>query len=98
MNGADTYNLATNNKMEIYYDGESDVKQSGTVVELNNLVPQVYFNGGSSEDLKLTLWSMISQNGTVLICTVCGKSKDKISDREAKTHMMSHVESLHQSF
>jgi hypothetical protein len=55
----------------------------------------VTFTGGSSEELKETLWSMISQAGTVLTCTVCGKSKDKALDSQAKRHMVSHVESLH---
>ena len=55
----------------------------------------VTFTGGSSEELKETLWSMISQAGTVLTCTVCGKSKDKALDSYAKKHMVSHVESLH---
>ena len=58
-------------------------------------VTQVSFSGGSAEDLKATLWSMISQNGTLLTCTVCGKSKDKTQDMYAKKHMESHVESLH---
>ena len=81
--------------MEVYYDGGSDLKQNSTVVAFNNSVAQVHFDGGSAEDLKSTLWSMISQNGTILTCTVCGKYKDKTLDRDANKHMTSHVESLH---
>ena len=95
---ADTYNLYTNNKMEVYYDGGSDLKQNSTVVAFNNSVAQVHFNGGSAEDLKSTLWSMISQNGTILTCTLCGKYKDKTLDRDANKHMTSGKPALRRSF
>ena len=78
------------NEIEPYYNGEYD---SNMVVA--RPVAQVSFSGGSAEDLKATLWSMISQNGTLLTCTVCGKSKDKTQDMYSKKHMESHVESLH---
>ena len=95
MDRVDKYNISTNNKMDSYYDGENHVKDMNTVMALNNSAAQVHFSGGSAEDLKSTLWSMINQNGTVLKCIVCGKSKDKTLDRYANKHMLSHVESLH---
>ena len=90
---SDIYNSSTNNKLDNYYD--EDAKQINTVMALDSSAAQVHFNGGSAEDLKSTLWSMIYQNGTVLTCKVCGKSKDKTLDRYANKHMLSHVESLH---
>ena len=81
------------NKNEI--DSYHKVKLTNSVIATTSPVAQVSFTGGSSEELKETLWSMITQEGTVLICTVCGKSKDKATDREAKKQMLSHVESLH---
>ena len=92
---ANTYDSFTNNKMETYYNEKDDIQQINTVMAINNSSAQVHFNGGSAEELKSTLWSMISQNGTVLTCTVCGKSKDKRLDKEAKKHIVSHVESMH---
>ena len=61
----------------------------------NTSIAKMSFNGGSAEDLKTTLWSMISQNGTVLTCTVCGKSKDKENDQRANLQMERHIESMH---
>ena len=48
-----------------------------TTIATNSQLNQLSYSGGSAEELKQTLWSMISLNGTVLSCTVCGKSKDK---------------------
>ena len=38
---------------------------------------------------------MIAQYGTVLTCTVCGKTTDRSLNRHARFHMEKHVESLH---
>ena len=92
---SETYDSYTNNEVEPNCEGENDIKDLSTVVALNNSAAAVYFNGGTAEDLKSKLWSMIEQNGTVLTCTVCGKSNDKTLEKNAKAHMMSHVESLH---
>ena len=85
-----------------FYKIEIDSKQDkpaskliSSVIATTSPAAQVSFTGGSAEELKETLWSMISQEGPVLTCTVCGKSKDKAMDREAKKQMVSHVESLH---
>ena len=59
------------------------------------LSPNVYFNGGTAKDLKSTIWSLIALNGTVLTCTVCGKTTDSSLNRHARDHMERHVESLH---
>ena len=80
---------------ELYHDQENDPKPSTTMLTTISQPPQVSFNGGSAEDLKAVVWSMISQSGTLLTCTVCGKTKDKSQDRQATCHMASHVESLH---
>ena len=66
---SDTYYSSINNKLDNYYD--EDTKPINNVMTLDNSAPQVHFNGGSAEDLKSTLWSMIYQNGTVLTCNVC---------------------------
>ena len=87
------YYPPTNKKVDNYYD--KDVEQTNTLMALDNSAAQVHFSGGSAEDLNLTLWSMIYQNGTVLTCKVCGKSKDKTLDKNANKNMRSHVESLH---
>jgi hypothetical protein len=79
--------------MDIYYDNEAE--QINSVMALDNSAAQMHFSGGSAEDLKSTLLSMIYQNGTVLTCKVCGKSKDKTVDKKANEHMRNHVESLH---
>ena len=87
---------SSQNEIEPYYNKEYDSEEMNRVVATNKqTVAQVSFSGGSAEDLKATLWSMISQNGTLLTCTVCGKSKDKTQDMYARKHMESHVESLH---
>ena len=78
-----------------FYEKEYTPNPSTTVMTTNSPVSQVSFNGGTADDLKAVVWSMISQNGSVLTCTVCGKTKDKAIDTQAKHHMASHVESLH---
>ena len=83
------------NEIEPYYNEEYDSNEMNIVVATKRPAVQVSFNGGSAEDLKATLWSIISQNGTLLTCTVCGKSKDKTRDINANKQMVSHVESLH---
>ena len=60
-----------------------------------NTSPIVFFSGESTEDKKATLRSLISLNGTVLSCTVCGKTKDKLKDKNAKHNMEQHIEILH---
>ena len=78
------YDLSTKSEVETYYNGENDVKELDNVLASKNSSAQVCFHGGSAEDLESTVWSMISQNGTVYICMVCGKSKDKTMDKNAK--------------
>ena len=53
------------------------------------------FNGGTAEDLKSTIRAMMAQEGKVLTCTVCGKTKDITLNRHARELMELHVESLH---
>ena len=72
-----------------------DSNQTTTVMILTTPSSQVSFNGGTGGELKTTLWSMISQSGSLLTCTVCGKSKDKSLAKNAKMQMENHVESLH---
>ena len=55
----------------------------------------VAYSGGSADDLKTTLWSMMSQNGTLITCTVCGKTKNRATDKKATLQMERHIESLH---
>ena len=92
---AETYDSTADNKVEPYYEGEYKVKDTTNALAVNNSAAHVRFNGGSAEDLKSTLWSMISQKETVFTCMVRGKSKDKTEDRDAKKHIVSHVESKH---
>ena len=80
---------------ELYYDQDSKENPSTTMMTTIGRTSQVSFNGGTAEGLKTVVWSMISQSGTMLTCTVCGKTKDKSLDRQATHHMTSHVESLH---
>ena len=82
-------------KPEVYYDQEYAPNASTTLMTTNSPSSQVSFTGGTGEDLKVVVWSMIAQSGTVLTCTVCGKTKDKAMDTQANHHMVSHVESLH---
>ena len=80
---------------EVYYDQDTKHKPSTTMMTTIGQPSQVSFNGGTAEDLKAVVWSMISRTGTMLTCTVCGKTKDKSLDNQANRHMASHVESLH---
>ena len=80
---------------EVYYDQDAKHNSSTTMMTTIGQPSQVSFNGGTAEDLKAVVWSMISRNGTLLTCTVCGKTKDKSLDSQANHHMASHVESLH---
>ena len=66
-----------------------------SVMATRNSSPVVFFSGSSAEEKKATLLSMISWNGTVLSCTICGKTKDKIKEKNAKTKIEQHIESLH---
>ena len=63
-----------------------------TVMTTSSSPAQMSFSGGSAEDLKATLWSMISLNGNIFTCTVCGKTKDKVSDKKVTLQMERHVE------
>ena len=78
-----------------FYKQEYTPNPSTTLMTTNGPVSQVSFNGQTAADLKALVWSMISQSGSVLTCTVCGKTKDKAIDTQANHHMASHVESLH---
>ena len=82
-------------KTEVHYDQEYAPNHSSTLLTTNSAAYQVYYNRGTAEDLKAVVWSMISQSGTVLTCTVCGKTKDRTLDSQANHQMASHVESLH---
>ena len=82
-------------KPEVYYDQECAPSPSTTLMTTSSPSSQVSFNGGTAEDLKAVVWSMIAQSGSKLTCTVCGKTKDKAMDTQANHHMASHVESLH---
>ena len=66
-----------------------------TTVMTTEHFDKVIYNGGIAEGLKETLQSMIAKNGTVLTCTVCGKSKDKAGNQYANRQMERHVESMH---
>ena len=76
-------------------EGKYDSNATTTVMATFNTTPNMYFNGSTVEDLKLTLRSMITQEGKVLTCTVCGKTTDKSLSRHARELMEQHVESLH---
>ena len=99
---ANTSEIKTNNlkpreiEIETKFDKEHYVLTETTTVMTTSSSPgQMSFSGGSAEDLKATLWSMISQNGNTFTCTVCGKTKDKDTDKQANVQMERHVESLH---
>ena len=77
------------------YEDKQSFDESTTLITTNSSLAKVSFYGGSAEDLKTTLWSMISQNGQMLTCTICGKSKNKQIDQQANNQMERHVESLH---
>jgi hypothetical protein len=80
---------------ELYHGQEYKPNTTTALVTANSPAAQVSFNGGTAEDLKAVVWSLISQTGTVVTCTVCGKTKDKSVDRDTNSHMASHVERLH---
>ena len=83
-------------EVETKFDSKKYVlNETTTVMTISSSPSQMSFSGGSSEDLKATLWSMISQNGNTFTCTVCGKTKDKDTDKQANVQMERHVESLH---
>ena len=69
--------------------------QIKTEISEKNSTSQVAFKCGSSEELKQTLHSKITQNGSVFTCNVCGKSKDKTITRQAKYELERHVGSKH---
>ena len=74
---------------------EYPCNQLKTEIADDNPTKYVAFNGGSSEEIKQTLHSKITQNGSVYTCTVCGKSKDKTITRQAKYEIERHVGSKH---
>lgn len=74
---------------------EHDQKEITTVIATNNHEPKVYYTGGTVKDLRSTLWSMISKNGTILTCNVCGKTIDKAVSKNGNQHMEKHVENIH---
>ena len=95
----ETKSLMGNPEEELYTDafgyGKYDSNSTTTVMTTVKSSPNVSFNGGTFEDLKSTIWSMITQEGKVLTCTVCGKTTDRSLSRHAREHMERHVESLH---
>ena len=78
-----------------FEDEQYDLIPTNTVMTTTSPSTKVSFTGGRGEELKSTLWSMISQSGSFLTCTVCGKSKDKTVATNAKMQMENHVESFH---
>ena len=70
-------------------------EQTTAIISTNSQNSLLTYSGGSADDPKSTLRSMISQKGTVITCTVCGKTKDKETDKQAIIHMERHIESLH---
>ena len=86
-----------NFKSEYASNGHKNNKNQTSIVIAMESGTQnkVSYEEGSLGDLKSTIWSMISNNGTILVCSVCGKTIDKTVDKVAKQHMENHVESLH---
>ena len=80
---------------EILDDNDYNSPSTTTVVAPSNPRTNVSFIGGSAEDLKSTIWSMITQDGKVLTCTICGKTTDRSLNRRAKEYIERHVESVH---
>ena len=78
-----------------FEDEQYDLIPTNTVMATTSPSTKVSFPGGTGDDLKTTVWSMISQSGSLLTCTVCGKSKDKTVAANAKMQMENHVESFH---
>ena len=74
------YILANNSKAikkenQEHYQKEELVPNATTaLMTKNSSTAHLSFSGGLAADLKAALWSMISQNGTVFICTFCGKN------------------------
>ena len=83
------------NKIYEIPKAETYVASKTTTVMTTEHFEKVFYNGGTPEGLKETLQSMISKDGTVLTCTVCGKSKDKAGNQYANRQMERHVESMH---
>ena len=90
-----TSNVKEEHFTKILDDNESDSNSTRIVMTTNHPSSNVSFIGGTTEDLKSTLWSMIAQEGTVLTCTACGKTTDRALNRNARQQMEQHVESLH---
>ena len=74
---------------------ETNKPNKTTTVMNNGCLDNIFYNGGTAEGLKVTLQSMIAQDGSVLTCTVCGKSKDKAGNSYANRQMEGHVENMH---
>ena len=89
--------IKTESQSDLVKDNpERNLRPDTTIIASQvNPSSNLYFNGGTAKDLRSTLWSMIAQDGTVLTCTACGKTKDRSSDRHARDLMERHVESLH---
>ena len=65
------------------------------LINTNSSPAVVSFTGGSAEVLKASMRSMISENGPIFTCTVCGKTKDNNVDKRARRQIERHVESMH---
>ena len=74
---------------------ETYITNKTTAIMTTENMDKVFYNGGTAEGLKETLQSMIARDGTVLTCTVCGKSKEEAGNRHANRQMERHVESMH---
>ena len=74
---------------------ETYIPNTSTTVMNTENVDKVFYNGGTAEGLKEILQSLIAKDGSVLTCTVCGKSKDKTGNHYANRQMERHVESMH---
>ena len=85
MKTANKTEIATEYPKNEFEEVLSDSTQTTSVLMVTSQTSQVYFNGGTGMELKATIRSLISQNGSVLTCTVCGKSKDKNVARNAFT-------------
>ena len=90
-------NHMSNNGVDAEPDYNKEYKPNSitAVMTTKNPLYQVSFEGGTAENLKAVVWSRISQAGRVLTCIVCGKTKDRSTDRDANAHMANHAESLH---
>ena len=90
-------NIKTENESDLVRDNPEGEWSADTTAIASQVTPSpnVSFNGGTAKDLKSTVWSMLAQDGTVLTCTVCGKTTDRSSNKHVRFHMERHVESLH---